>query len=103
MAFTAIVRVTGEAGRFEEFRERVRYLMVRDMDAEDYTEHHRPGELEYRFEIARGIPFPAFVEATRAFEELRVEVEWDKDGARGGAAIEAGRLVDKWTGDRGPA
>jgi hypothetical protein len=37
MAFTAIVRVTGEAGRFEEFRERVRYLMVRDMDAEDYT------------------------------------------------------------------
>ena len=100
MAFTAVVRVVGDAGRFEDFRERVRWLMVRDIDAEPYTEHHRPGELEYRFELARGVPFPAFVEATRAFEELRVEVEWDRDGVRGGAAIEAGRLVDKWTGDR---
>jgi hypothetical protein len=102
MPFTAIVRVTGEAGRFEDFRERVRWLMVRDMDAEDYSEHHQPGLLEYRFEIRNGIPFPAFVEATRAFEELRVEVQWDQDGARGGAAIEAGRLVEKWTGDRSP-
>jgi len=32
-----------------------------------------------------------------------VEIEWDKDGARGGAAIEGGRLVDKWVGERGPA
>ncbi|MGH8686251.1 MAG: hypothetical protein ACREVQ_00905 [Burkholderiales bacterium] len=103
MPYTAVVRVKGDAGRFEDFRERVRWLMVRDIDAEPYTEHHRPGELEYRFEIARGIPFPAFVEATRAFEELRVEVQWDKDGTQGGAAIEAGRLVDKWTGDRPPA
>jgi hypothetical protein len=102
MAFTAVVRVTGEVGRFEDFRERVRWLMVRDADAEDYTEHHRPGALEYRFELARGIPFPPFVEATRAFEELRVEVEWERDGVRGGAAIEAGRLVDKWTGERKP-
>jgi len=100
MAFTAVVRVIGDAGRFDDFRERVRWLMVRDIDAEPYTEHHRPGGLEYRFELARGVPFPAFVEATRAFEELRVEVEWDRDGVRGGAAIEAGRLVDKWTGDR---
>jgi hypothetical protein len=100
MAFTAVVRVVGEAGRFEDFRERVRWLMVRDMDAEPYTEHHQPGALEYRFQVDKGIPFPVFVEATREFEELRVEVEWEKDGARGGAAIEAGRLVDKWTGER---
>lgn len=95
------MRVTG-AGRLADFRERLRWLMVRDADAEDYTEHHRPGELEYRFAIVRGIPFPAFVEATGAFQELRVEVEWDHDGARGGAAIEGGRLVDKWTGERNP-
>ena len=24
--------------------QRLRYLMVRDMDAEDYTEHHVPGQ-----------------------------------------------------------
>jgi hypothetical protein len=31
---------------------------------------------------------------------MRVEAEWDKDGAKGGAAIENGRLVDKWRGER---
>ncbi len=35
--------------------------MVRDIDAEDYTEHHAEGMLEYRFEPKLGIPFPAFV------------------------------------------
>jgi hypothetical protein len=101
MPFTAIVRVTGAAGRFEDFQERVRWLLVRDIDAEPYTEHHVPGRLEYRFALAKGVPFPAFVSATSEFPELRVEVEWDRDGARGGAALEGGRLVDKWTGERG--
>ena len=100
---TAIVRVTGSVGRFEEFRERVRWLLVRDPDADPYTEHHAACGLEYRFEIAKGIPFPTFVAASAEFPELRVEAQWDKEGAKGGAAIEGGRLVDKWTGERGPA
>jgi hypothetical protein len=102
-SFTAIVRVTGSAGRFEEFRERVRWLLVRDPDTDPYTEHHAAGGLEYRFEIAKGIPFPTFVAASAEFPELRVEAQWDKEGAKGGAAIESGRLVDKWTGERSPA
>ena len=101
--FTAIVRVTGSAGRFEEFRERVRWLLVRDPDTDPYTEHHAADGLEYRFEIAKGIPFPTFVAASAEFPELRVEAEWDKEGAKGGAAIESGRLVDKWSGVRSPA
>jgi len=32
--FTAVVRITG-AGRLEDFRERLRWLMVRDVDAEE--------------------------------------------------------------------
>lgn len=100
MSFTAIVRVTGAAGRFGDFQERVRWLLVRDIDAEPYTEHHSPGRLEYRFALARGLPFPAFVAATAEFPELRVEAEWDRDGVRGGAAIENGRMVDRWTGER---
>lgn len=99
MPSTAIVRVTG-AGRFEEFRERVRWLLVREPDCDPFTEHHAPGCLEFRFEVVNGIPFPTFVAASAEFPELRVEVEWDKDGARGGAAIENGRLVDKWQGER---
>jgi hypothetical protein len=91
--FTAVVRVSG-AGRLEDFRERVRWLMVRDEDAEDYTEHHADGVLEYRFEPRRGIPFPAFTTASADFPELRVEAQWQRDGERGRAVIENGRLVE---------
>ena len=97
---TAIVRVTGSAGRFEEFRERVRWLLVRDPDCDPFTEHHAANRLEYRFEVVKGLPFPTFVAASAEFPELRIEADWDRDGAKGGAAIENGRLVEQWTGDR---
>jgi len=103
VAFTAVVRVTGSAGRFEAFRERVRWLLVRDPDTEPYTEHHSNAGLEYRFELEKGLPFPTFIGASAEFPELRVEAEWDKDGAKGGVAIESGRPVEKWTGERNPA
>jgi len=90
--FSAVVRVTG-AGRLADFRERLRWLMVRDPDAEDYTEHHAEGRLEYRFAPRRGIPFPAFTEASQSFPELRVEAEWDHNGVQGRAVIENGQLV----------
>ena len=86
------MRISG-AGRLADFRERLRWLMVRDADAEDYTEHHREGCLEYRFTPKQGIPFPAFTEASGEFPELRVEAEWDHDGVRGRAVIENGRVI----------
>jgi hypothetical protein len=92
--FTAVVRITG-AGRLDDFRERLRWLMVRDEDAEDYTEHHAGGVLEYRFTPRRGIPFPAFTAASADFPELRVEAEWERDGERGRAVIENGQLVEQ--------
>ncbi len=96
--FTAVVRITG-AGRLEDFRERLRWLMVRDVDAEEYSEHHGEGVLEYRFEPKLGIPFPAFVEASANFPELRVEAQWvqsrDEDVIHGRAVIEAGKLVER--------
>ena len=90
--FSAVVRVSG-AGRLADFRERLRWLMVRDADAEPYTEHHGKGVLEYRFQPKKGIPFPAFAEASGAFPELRVEAHWEHDGVRGSAVIENGRLA----------
>ncbi|HEV8106961.1 MAG TPA: hypothetical protein VGP97_05500 [Burkholderiales bacterium] len=92
--FTAIVRVTG-AGRLADFRERLRWLMVRDEDAEEYSEHHAAGVLEYRFTPQKGIPFPAFTAASVDFPELQVEAEWEHDGVRGRALIENGRLVQQ--------
>jgi hypothetical protein len=92
--FTAVVRITG-AGRIADFRERLRWLMARDEDAEAYTEHHAEGVLEYRFTPRRGIPFPAFTAASLDFPELQVEAEWEHDGVRGRALIENGRLVQQ--------
>ena len=88
------MRVTG-AGRIQDFQERLRWLMVRDEDAEDYTEHHAGGTLEYRFRPRHGIPFPAFTTASADFPELRVEAEWQRDGERGRAVIENGKLVEQ--------
>lgn len=92
--FTAVVRITG-AGRLADFRERLRWLMVRDPEAEDYSEHHAEGRLEYRFEPKKGVPFPVLVEASGDFPELRVEAEWDHDGVRGRAVIENGQLTEE--------
>ena len=88
------MRISG-AGRLADFRERLRWLMVRDADAEDYTEHHAAGVLEYRFEPKKGIPFPAFAEASGDFPELRVEAQWERDGISGRAVIENGRVVQE--------
>lgn len=98
-AWRAVIRVTGSAGRFEEFRERIRWLLVRDPDAGSYTEHHGPGQLEYRFEIRKGIPFPAFAAAPSEFPELRVEAEWRKElqASARRAVIEHGRLIEQHT------
>ena len=88
------MRISG-TGRLADFRERLRWLMVRDPDAEDYSEHHGEGFLEYRFAPRRGIPFPAFTECSSEFPELRVEAQWDRGGRRGRAVIENGRLVEQ--------
>ena len=92
--FTAVVRVTG-VGRLADFRERLRWLMVRDVDAEEYSEHHAEGTLEYRFEPKQGIPFPSFTQASSDFPELRVEATWDHDGVHGRVVIENGRVVER--------
>jgi len=96
--FTATVRVAGP-GRLDEFREHLRWLMVRDIDAENYTEHHGGTGLEYRFEIRKGVPFAAFANASEEFPELRVEAEWrnSRQGVRGRAIIQGGRLFDHET------
>jgi len=92
--FTAVVRISG-AGRLADFREHLRQLMVRDPDAEDYSEHHGEGFLEYRFAPRRGIPFPAFTQASGEFPELTVEASWERGSVRGRAVIENGRLVEQ--------
>ncbi len=88
------MRITG-AGRLADFRERLRWLMVRDPDAEEYSEHHSEGALEYRFQPKKGLPFPALTQASGDFPELHVEAEWEHDGKRGRAVIENGQVTEE--------
>ena len=103
-AGSAVVRVTGGAGRFADLRERIRWLLVRDPDVDPYTEHHAPDRLEYRFTMDKGLPFPSFVSASAEFPELSIVATWDhgegENRKQGGVMIEAGRPVEKWTGER---
>lgn len=92
--FTAVVRVTG-VGRLTDFRERLRWLLVRDPDTEDYSEHHGEGVLEYRFEPKLGLPFPALTQASADFPELTVQAEWQHDDVHGRVVIESGKLVER--------
>jgi hypothetical protein len=98
--YTAVIRVTGSSGQLEQFRERVRWLLVRDIDAGDYTEHHAAGRLEYRFVAEKGIPFPAFATASAEYPGLRVQAEWRNEmrALAGQAVIEGGRLLEQSSG-----
>ena len=89
-AFRAVVRVTG-TGRLEEFREHVRWLMVREVDAEAYTEHYAEGVLGASLTSRRRHGHVQLLEKP----ELRVEAVWEHAGRRGRAVIENGRLVEK--------
>ena len=94
--------VAGEPGqpeRLRDFNEHVRHLMVRDIDAEPYTEHHTAARLEFRFTPKKGVPFPVFAAASGEFPDLRVEVDWENGprALRGRAVLERGKLIEQRT------
>ncbi len=97
--FTAVVRVRGAQEHLQAFRERVRWLLVRDLDAERYTEHHGDDALEYRFALSKGVPFPVFATASSEFPGMRVEAEWRNEtrALAGRAVIEQGRVLENST------
>jgi len=93
----ASVRVTnGDRAQREAFRERVRWLLVRDPDAPAYEDRHDGDSLDYAFD-AGGLPFPAFVEASREFGALRVEAEYPASGPSpaGRVVFQGGMVVEK--------
>jgi len=87
-------RAHHRSGPAADFRERLRWLLVRDPGAEDYTEHHEAGTLEYRFTGRRREPF-RFSPKVERFPELRVSRVGPLDGVAGRAIIDKrGPLVD---------
>ena len=93
----ASVRVTGgDHAQREAFRERVRWLLVRDPDAPPYEDGHDGEAVTYAFG-AGSIPFPAFVDASRAFGALRVQAEYPASGPSpaGRVVFQGGMVVEK--------
>jgi hypothetical protein len=96
---TATVIVEGDPPLLAGYRARVNPLL----DAESagrYRELHTSGRLDYRIK-ASGVPYPPFVEASAAFPDLTVRVEWQNPlgGTAGAATIRAGQLVDQTVAD----
>jgi len=93
---TATVTVKGDPALLREYRSRVNELLDEE-GAGSYRELHTQKQLEYRFKLRGGIPFPPFVAASQAFPDLTVEVDWTEanEGRSGRAIIQNGVLREQ--------
>ncbi len=96
MNLTATITVKGDPELLQGYRNQVRSLLEED-GAGSYRELHTAKQLEYRFKLRGGIPFPPFVTASQAFPDLTVEVEWTESaqGRSGRAIIQNGTLREQ--------
>ncbi len=94
--FTAAVTVTGDAGLLQAYRARVRELLDEEQVA-DYRELHTATQLDWRFKLKGGVPFPVFVDSSAEFPDLLVKIEWSRpaDGQRGLATIQNGSVTQQ--------
>ncbi len=104
MNLTATITVKGDPGLLREYRAHVNRLLDEE-GGDSYRELHTGGQLEYRFKLRGGIPFPPFVSASQAFPELTVEVDWTAagEGRSGRAIIQAGVLREQAAQTHAPA
>jgi hypothetical protein len=95
-SLTATITVKGDPDLLRGYRSHVRPLLEED-GADSYRELHTAQQLEYRFKLRGGIPFPPFVTASQAFPDLTVEVEWTESaqGRSGRAIIQNGALREQ--------
>lgn len=92
----ATIKVSGDETQLTACDAHIRRLLEEQAVEGEVTEHHGAGTLCYDLKVRDGIPFPAFVLASREFPALRIDAEWVNVGenARGAATIVDGRLVE---------
>ena len=98
-AFQTTITVSGEAKLLEAFKLQVRALLVEESDLDNFQEQNVSGNLIYRFDVARGIPFPPFVMTSTAFPDLKIRVEWvnRRQQISGSVLIQNGKLTEHRT------
>ncbi len=96
MNLTATITVKGDPELLRDYRGHVNRLLKED-GSDSYRELHTDAQLEYRFKLRGGIPFPPFVTASQAFPDLVVEVDWTEaaQGRTGRAIIQNGILREQ--------
>ena len=97
--FQASVIVSGDMGLLEAFKQQTSVLLSEEGVIQNFQERYISHDLIYRFETDQGIPFPPFVATSAAFPDLKITVEWinHRDGVRGNAVIQDGKLAEQYT------
>ncbi len=96
MNLTATIVVKGDPALLREYRRDVNERLEEE-GAGAYRERHVEAQLEYEFRSKGGIPFPPFVESSRDFPDLSIEVDWSDTatGRSGRAVIQNGVLREQ--------
>lgn len=92
----ATLTVSGDREQLAACDARIKSLLVEEVFAGEFEEHHGDDALSYDFKVRGGIPFPAFAAASQEFPGLTISAEWVNvaAGRKGRALIVAGRITE---------
>ncbi|MBY0270818.1 MAG: hypothetical protein K2X06_13175 [Burkholderiales bacterium] len=92
----ATLTVTGAREQLPAADARIKALLVEEIFAGEFEEHHGDDALSYDFKVRGGIPFPAFAAASMEFPELKIAAEWVNvaAGRKGRALLTNGAIAE---------
>jgi hypothetical protein len=92
----ATLTVTGAREQLPAADARIKALLVEEVFAGEFEEHHGDDALSYDFKVQGGIPFPAFAAASQEFPELKIAAEWVNvaAGRKGRALLTNGAITE---------
>lgn len=92
----ATLTVTGAREQLPAVDARIKALLVEEIFAGEFEEHHGEDALAYDFKVHGGIPFPAFTAASQEFPQLVITAEWVNAaaGRRGRACLSKGSITE---------
>ncbi len=92
----ATLTITGAREQLPAADARIKALLVEEIFAGEFEEHHGDDALSYDFKVQGGIPFPAFAAASLEFPELKIAAEWVNvaAGRKGRALLTNGAIAE---------
>lgn len=92
----ATLTVSGDREQLAACDARIKSLLVEEVFAGEFEEHHGDAALSYDFKVRGGIPFPAFAAASEEFPAMTISAEWVNvaAGRKGRAQIVAGKITE---------